>query len=397
MKWLPPVATMLPLGSYFKAGKATLYEVDRLADELVATYNGSSAAICRSGRAALAITLSAIAADRGQRGVILPAYTCYSVASAIARAGLLLYPADIFPETLDFNYRDRSRPPPEDVFAVISPGLFGIPSDLKQLEQICADQKMFLIEDAAQTLGARIDERPAGCWGDASLLSFSRGKPVGALRGGCMIAHRRSISKALDEKRFSIDNAAPWNAALKGFAQALAVRPGIFGIVRLLPFVRMGVSVFQPDFPTAGLDIGSAALIRILFPHLNKLVEERKSVARNLESRVAKYPGIILPSQRKGIEAAYLRFPLIFEDSADRDAAIFRFTSKGLGASTMYPLALPRIEKARDIMRMDLGPFPGAEKVARGIVTLPTHAAVTEKYMDEMEKIIREITSAGGS
>jgi perosamine synthetase len=396
MSWMPPVATLVPVRMGLSPFKARPDEVERLEKEMARAYSGADAFAFNSGRAALSVALSAIARERDGRGVIVPAYTCFSVASAVARAGLSVYPVDIDPNTLDFDYRDRANPPPGDVFAVISPGLFGIPGDIPALEQICFDQRLFLIEDAAQTLGAAIGDKPAGSFGDASLFSFGRGKPVGCLGGGLLVAHVKSLAETMVRQELPAARPRAFATALKGMLLFISVRSWAFSFVRLLPLIQMGASIFDPDYPVASLDPSRASVIRTLMAIEEEIIAKRRETGTGLLQRIRGIQGITIPRAGGEIKPAWLRFPIIFEDAADREAALYRLTARGFGVSTMYPIPIHRITKAKKYIRTDLGPYPGAEKVARGIVTLPTHAGVTHRAMDEMARIVREVMSAGG-
>ncbi len=394
---LPPVATSLPLALRLSPWRADAGDVGRLESRIALDFGADGAAAFSSGRAGLARMLEQLAETRAGKGVLVPAYTCYTVASAIVRAGLTIYPTDLHVETLDFNYRNQAQPPPDDVFAVLSPGLFGLPADLTRLGDVCRAHRLFYIEDAAQTLGATVDGRPAGSFGDLSLFSFGRGKPLGAIGGGAVAARGAALAELLDRARIESPAGNRWRSTLTSLAGGAATNPIVFAWLRLLPFVSIGRSVFDPDFGIGGLDPPRARLILDGLARLAGAVERRQHVASMIESRLADIRGIILPRARAGIVSAALRFPVIFEDSADRDAALFRLTGRGLGASPMYPKPVCRIDKARPHVRMDLGPFPGAEKIARGLVTLPTHDAVRERDVEDIAAVIREVTAAGSA
>ncbi|MCZ7582455.1 MAG: DegT/DnrJ/EryC1/StrS family aminotransferase [Deltaproteobacteria bacterium] len=159
--------------------------------------------------------------------------------------------------------------------------------------------------------------------------------------------------------------------------------------------MTLGASVFDPGFEIGGLDAGRAAMVRRLLPEFEALVARRRETAGQLTAGLRGLPGLILPAPRSGIQSSWLRFPAIFEDAGDRDAALYRLTTKGLGASTMYPVPVHKIPQAAEMVRGDFGPFPGAEKIARGLVTLPTHGAVRRRHGDEIIKIVRETLGAG--
>jgi dTDP-4-amino-4,6-dideoxygalactose transaminase len=76
-----------------------------------------------SGRAALTVLLQALRREPGRREVVIPAYTCFSVPSAIARAGLTVRLCDVDPKTLDLDLNALVRLDLSRVVAIVPSGL----------------------------------------------------------------------------------------------------------------------------------------------------------------------------------------------------------------------------------------------------------------------------------
>src|SRR3972149_6052762 len=83
-----------------------------------------------SGRAALTIVLRALQRLSDRREVIIPAYTCFSVPSAVARAGLTIRLCDVDPKTLDMNHNALARLDLGTVLCTASSGMSGSSLDL---------------------------------------------------------------------------------------------------------------------------------------------------------------------------------------------------------------------------------------------------------------------------
>jgi dTDP-4-amino-4,6-dideoxygalactose transaminase len=395
MTQLPPVASVFPSTGRCPIRRSCAADVEALAADLAGRLSADGAFAFRSGRAGLAALLRVIAEDRVGRGVIVPAYTCYTVAAAVARAGLTIFPSDVNPETLDYDEKRRGNPAPGDAIAVVSSGLFGLPGDMAAIETLCREQHLFFIDDAAQTFGAEFDGRPLGSFGDASLLSFGRGKPVGLIGGGVVLTRGRALTERMRAEEAVPHAMARWNLAARYWTSTLAVRPAVFTWIRLLPWVTIGQSVFDPNFETTGLDSGRARVIRHHLAELDDLVAGRRQVTAALRRRLDGLSALTVPRPHDAARPSYLRFPVIFHDAADRDAALYRLARKGLGASIMYPQPIHRVEEARPFVNEALGPFPGAERIARGIVTLPTHDFVNDRHLDDIAAVIRDAVSAG--
>ena len=70
------------------------------------------------------------------------------------------------------------------VLAVVTANLYGIPNALPDLERIARERGVYLLDDAAQSLGARLGGRAVGTFGDAGLYSFDKGKIICTIQGG---------------------------------------------------------------------------------------------------------------------------------------------------------------------------------------------------------------------
>ena len=83
--------------------------------------------------------------------------------------------------------------------AVVVVDLYGQCADYRRIEQICADHGVPLISDAAEALGARLAERPAGSFGEVGILSFNGNKIITTSGGGALVTNN---DKWADEARF---------------------------------------------------------------------------------------------------------------------------------------------------------------------------------------------------
>lgn len=97
-------------------------------------------------------------------------------------------------EELDRAARTQSLPK-----AVIAVDLYGQCADLAPIEAACRKHGVFLIEDAAEALGASYRGRAAGSFGDLSILSFNGNKIITTSGGGMLLGHRKDL---IDRARF---------------------------------------------------------------------------------------------------------------------------------------------------------------------------------------------------
>ena len=129
-----------------------------------------------SGKAALTLILRALKSLSPKTEVIIPAYTCFSVPSAIVKAGLKVKLCDIDLATLDFDYKLLEEAVTESTLCVIPSHLFGIPSDMDRIELLCHCRGAYVVEDVAQAMGELTKARSSERSGMSDFLVSAGGK-----------------------------------------------------------------------------------------------------------------------------------------------------------------------------------------------------------------------------
>ncbi|HZW36455.1 MAG TPA: DegT/DnrJ/EryC1/StrS family aminotransferase, partial [Candidatus Deferrimicrobiaceae bacterium] len=158
---IPPAAAPVPIRDLFR-GVSGLFRggyLDPLEDEIKGYFGSRFVFLVSSGKGALVLILRALSSLRNRRKVVIPAYTCYSVPSAIVKAGLDIALCDVDPDTLDFDYGRLEAIVDEKTLCVVPTHLFGIPSDIDRVRRTCEGKGIFIVEDAAQAMGGGSAER----------------------------------------------------------------------------------------------------------------------------------------------------------------------------------------------------------------------------------------------
>lgn len=140
---------------------------------------------------ATALLLAALLTTKKRNGcdeVIVAGYTCPLVAIAIAQAGLKTIVCDLKPSSFDLDLNELQRLLNQNTLCIIATHMGGLPCDIEAIAQIARDYGVFLIEDAAQALGAKINGRSVGTFGDIGVFSLTRGKGLSIYEGGFLIA-----------------------------------------------------------------------------------------------------------------------------------------------------------------------------------------------------------------
>jgi len=129
------------------------------------------------GKAAIYHCLNSLGLKRGEM-VIIPNYVCKSILKPLKKIGLIydfydINSTDLNASVIDIQKKLENNP---SIKAVLVASMYGNPAELCKLEAICKEKSVFLIDDAAQSFGSKIEDRYVGTFGDAGFFSFSKAK-----------------------------------------------------------------------------------------------------------------------------------------------------------------------------------------------------------------------------
>ena len=157
--------------------------VDRF-EEIFANFVGTKYAVsCSNGTSALHLALLAAGVGEGDE-VIVPSFTWISTANAVRYVGADVIFADINPKTLNIDYDTTKHLITERTKAIIPVHIYGQPADLEELNRVCIDNEIFLIEDAAEAHGATYKNNLVGSVGSMGCFSFFGNKIITTGEGG---------------------------------------------------------------------------------------------------------------------------------------------------------------------------------------------------------------------
>jgi perosamine synthetase len=376
--------------------------IDTLERTAEATLGVRRAVAVSSGRAAFTVLLAALKRLAQERPdhrvrdeVIVPCYTCYSVAASIVRAGLVPRPIDIDPATLDYDH-DRLRAADfRRVLAVVATNLYGMPSDLATLTATARQRGAFVIDDAAQALGARVGGRGCGTRGDVGLISFDKGKNISAIDGGAILTDQEPLAHALAEEAAALPAAtlgASVDGVIKLAVYAALLRPSLYWLPNSTPGLGLGRTVYTTRFAITRPPAPLAALATVTLGRLADYTEARRANAAALLAALDGLAGVQAIRPLPGAEPAYLRLPLLLESREQRDRAIAGLNRAGIGASGSYPTSIADIPELRSALGH--GAAAGARSVADRIITLPTHPMVEPRDVATMARVMAETLSS---
>jgi len=383
---LPPAAAPIALRDIicgvrgiFKGKK----EVEHFEAELNEYFGVKYTFLLSSGKAALTIILRSLKEMfPGRNEVLIPAFSCYSLPSAIIRAGLKVRLCDIDTESMDFDYEQLSAVLSQDIdniLCIVPVHLFGLPSNIERVRSLIDARDVIIVEDAAQAMGGEYRGKNLGVLGDVGFFSLGRGKALSTVEGGIILTNRQDIAEQLIRFMEDIpDYSLLELLGLTLYAVALMVlqRPSLFWIPKSIPFLKLGETIYNPDFKMRKISSFQAGLAR---DWKRKIQSFGKLRSENIKEMLLGLERLgLIPSW--GIQRpipVLIRLPLRIESIRRRESILQMSEKQGFGIASTYPGSIDSIP----ILSHDSeeSHFQNAKEYADKLVTLPVHPYMTAK------------------
>lgn len=327
-------------------------DVRAFEDEFAAASDVAHCIGVGNGTDALELICRALKIGSGDE-VIVPANTFIASALAVARTGATPVFVDSDPAThlLD-TAAAKSRVGPK-TRAIMPVNLFGQIAPFEDL----AGSPVPLIEDAAQSQGARRNGRRSGSFGVAAGTSFYPAKNLGAY----------------------------------GDAGAVVTDDPV--LAERIRTLRQYGSEQKYEHPEQGfnsrLDTLQAVVLRAKLRRLDTWNEDRRAAARRYDELLAAVPEVVLPQTLPGNEHVWhiyaVRVP-------ERDRVLAELNSAGIGAGVHYPLPI-HLQGAFRHLGHGVGDFPAAERAADEMLSLPIHPGL---QANQQERVVSVLASSLG-
>lgn len=279
--------------------------------------------------------------------VIVPAFTAYPTIAAVIQVGATPVFVDVDPDTMLI---DSSK-----IYDAISPltkcvipvNLFGNVFDFRSLQGL-EDQKILLIEDAAQSVGAKINDVHAGTQGDFGCFSFYPSKNLGAFgdAGAVCVKHHDKAEFLKAYRFFGYDPAA-----------RLAVIEG-------------GIN--------SRLDEIQAAVLRIKLKHIVHATNKRKEIAHKYISSIQS-SDVGFQKVADGVSHCWHIFNIVLPNERVRDHLSSALSEADIQTNIYYKPSQHQQTIFRDV---DMKVLPNSEYLSKNILALPMCLSLTEQQQE---------------
>lgn len=337
-------------------------EVEKLEAELAEYCQAGRGIGCASGTDALLLPLMARGIGAGDEVITSP-YTFFATAGSIWRTGARPVFVDIEPDSYNID--------PSKIEAAITPRtrviipvhLYGQTADMDPIREIAGRHGLFVLEDAAQAIGAAYKGHRAGSLGDVAALSFYPSKNLGGFGDAGMIVTDDPV-----------------------LGRSMA-RLRVHGMEPKYHHHEVGIN--------SRLDAIQAAVLRIKLRHLDEWTLKRREVAGRYQGLfeahgLTKLVG--LPREREGYFHVYNQY-VIRVPAPLRDPLRDFLTARQIGTEIYYPIPL-HLQPCFEALGHKTGDFPIAEAAARETVALPIYPELTDEQQRFVVGSIRQYLDA---
>jgi dTDP-4-amino-4,6-dideoxygalactose transaminase len=306
-----------------------------------------------SASAALVVALTTLRNISPRRQVVIPAYTCPLVALAVLQAGLQPVACDTRTGHFDFSPDALRACCTRDTLAIIPTHLGGRLADMATITAIAKDAGAYVVEDAAQALGALSQGKSAGSLGDIGVYSLGVGKGLTIYGGGAIVANSAELREKLRATGAEITASRPAREIeriLELIGYTVLYRPSMLTLAYGAPLRRhlrhgrllQAVGDVHPHtIPMHRVgswrkNVGAKALKRL--PWFLALTTVQ---ALRRKARLQHIPGISVLEDAAGDIGAWPCLFVVMPTQQARDKALQTLWPAGLGVGRMFLHALP--------------------------------------------------------
>ena len=315
---------------------------------------------CTTG---LEVALKAVGIGKGDE-VIVPDYTYPATASAVCITGATPVIVDIEKDSMLIDYDEIEKAITPRTKAIIPVSLFGNPLDYNKLNKIKKKYNLFIVEDAACSIGAEYNNKKVGTFADISVFSLHPRKFITTGEGGMITTDS--------------DSQAEWMESYKHFgikSNSSSSREGI-------QFEIIGTN-YKLNNILSAVGLGQINII-------DKLLERRISLANNYINLLKDIEEIKLPACLRGSKHSYQSFCIFIEN---RDLVMSKMKEKGKEVQIgTYSLHMHDAFKNNPSVILS-GKFENSKFVYEHCLTLPLYHDLTfemqEYIVEELNKSLK--------
>jgi len=317
-----------------------------------------------SGTSALHAILLAYGITQGDE-VIVPSFTFIATANSVLFVGAEPVFADIDMDTHGLDPEDVKKKITDKTKAVMPIHYGGLPCHIRELKEIAEDYNLLLIEDAAESLGANIDGKPVGSFGDATMFSFCGNKVITTGEGGMITTDQRDIYEKLKLIR----------------SHGRLETEHYFTSAKVMDYVALGYNWRMSNIIAA---LGVSQLEK-----LSRVIEMRRRNAAYMSKSLSNMSKIEPPNPPEGFFHVYQMYTVRVRDGKKARNSLKGYLAEKGVMTKVYFFPVHLTDFYREKFGFQGGELPMTEKISKQVLTLPMYASLTKDEMDYVASGVR--------
>jgi perosamine synthetase len=355
------VTRVIKRGTYWAIGP----EIEEF-EKAVANYIDKKYCVSfNSGTSALHAILLACNIKSGD-DVIVPSFTFIATANAALFVGAKPVFADVDDVTFGLDPHDVKSKITRKTKAIMPIHYGGLPCPIEELREIAEDNDLMLFEDAAESIGASVNGRKVGSFGDAAMFSFCGNKVITTGEGGTIVTDSGEIYERLKLIR----------------SHGRLESEPYFMTAKTLDYVALGYNWRMSSF-TAALGLSQMR-------KLDKVAEMRRRNAEYLTSKLSGIDEVEVPLSPKGYFHVYQMYTVRVKGGRkEREALKNHLKNKGI-MTKVYFEPVHQTYFYRKRVGHKGCKLPVTERLSGEVLTLPLYPTMTIEDMDYVVESVKE-------
>jgi len=332
-------------------------------EKKIANYIGTKYCVAfNSGTSAGHAALLAININSGE--VIVPSFTFISTANWPLMVNAKPKFVDIEEENFGLSPERIKVEITKNTKAIIPIHYGGLPCKIVEINRIARNKKITLIEDCAESFGAKIKGIPVGTFGKMSIFSFAPNKILTTGEGGVICTDSRKIFEKLQLIR----------------SHGRKVNENYFKTSQLPNYISIGYN-WRMSSMTAALGLSQ-------FDKLDRIIQLRRRHARFYALKLKKIKEVTLPDEPKDHLHVYQLFTIQLKNNLIRNELQKFLASRGIMTKIFFePIHLSNFYKKSGFGKKSL---PNTEKISQTVLSLPIFPGLKSEEIRHICDSIKE-------
>ena len=340
-------------------------EVDELQSKLSKFCGSRYVLCCSSGTDALLLGLLGLGLKPGD-GVLVPSFTFASSAEVMPLLGAIPIFVDVDKSNFNISANsiqagiDTAKKKKINLKGIMTVGLFGQPCNMDEINKIANKNQLWVLDDAAQSLGATFKGKPVGNLAKVTATSFFPSKPLGCYGdGGAIFTNSKKIYDIA------------YSTHLHGMGKDRYT------------YERLGMNG-RMDSIQAAIIIEKLKIFQSELKLRNKVANQYIKVFTELKTKIT------LPKIISQCTSNWAQFTIILPNSINREALREKLSKKQIPTAIYYPIPLHK-QKPYKNFPVSVDGLKNTEYLCKNVISLPMHPYLTFKEITFICKNIHQL------